>query len=259
MSLEQDSQLPAAQRSRLISKVLAPAVRLWMRSQVESVDTLHVSIEGGDRQILSGYIPTVTIAARNVVYQGIAISQVFLKGTEIQVNLKDVLQGKPLKLVDIVPVQAEATLNQADFNASLQAPLLATAVKELVMQWLQLGADELPSEVHSLLQSQAIELEQSQVAFSSGQLRLWGTLVSKDSRDEARSLPFAFSTGLRVIDRSKIQLDQPQWLSHPEAIQGQVLSTLQNFEIDLGTDVCLHRLSLEAGQLVCSGLINVIP
>jgi hypothetical protein len=259
MISEQDSRLPAVQRSRLISKVLSPAVRLWIRSQVESADALQVSINGGDRQILSGYVPQVTIAAHHVVYQGIALSQVCLKGTDIRINLKDVLQGKPLKLVDIVPVQVEATLNQAHFNASLQTPLLANAVQELVMQWLRLEANQLPDAFNLLLQSDAIELEHPQLAFNPDQLRLWGTLASRNLGGEDRSLPFAFSTGLRMVDRAKIQLEQPQWLPHPEATQGQLLPNLQGFEIDLGTDVYLHKLNLEAGQLICGGIINVIP
>jgi hypothetical protein len=264
MSLEQNSPLPSVSRRRFISKVLGSAVQLWLRTQVESAETLQVQIEGGDWQILSGYIPTVTIAAEDVVYQGIALHQIFLRGTDIRVNLKDVLQGKPLQLLDVVPVQAEATLNQAGINTSLRSPQLASTIKALVIEWLRLSAEELPTALQLLLRTNPIEVEQPQLAFHSGHLRLWGRLVANGSASQLlqpqdRSQPFAIKTGLNVIERSKIQLDQPQWLSHPNAIQGEDLSTLQNFEIDLGTDVCIHRLSLEAGQLVCGGIINVIP
>jgi predicted phage tail protein len=127
-----DSQLQS-HASRIISRILSPAVRLWLRSQVEQVEDLQFQIEGGDRQILSGHIPRVAIAARQVVYQGLHLSQMDLAGTGIRINLGQVLKGKPLKLLEIVPVEGEMQLQEADLNASLRAPILSGAVSELLV------------------------------------------------------------------------------------------------------------------------------
>ena len=54
----------------LIRKGLAPAVGLWLRSQVEHIKDLEVEIEAGDRQILSGCIPQVRISARKRSIKG---------------------------------------------------------------------------------------------------------------------------------------------------------------------------------------------
>ncbi|MCY7282618.1 MAG: DUF2993 domain-containing protein, partial [Cyanobacteria bacterium CAN_BIN43] len=131
----------------LISKVLSPAVRLWLRSQVESIEELDFQIEGSDRQILAGYIPKVAIAARQAVYQGLNLSQIDLVGETIRINLKQILQGKPLKLMDVVPIRGSLFWNEADLNASLKSPLLANALEEFFLTWLKESSDLLPEDL----------------------------------------------------------------------------------------------------------------
>jgi hypothetical protein len=80
-------------KSTIISTVLSPALRLWLRSQVEQLEALQFNIIGGDRQILTGHIPGVSIAASGVVYQGLHLSKIQLEGTDIRVNLGQVIKG----------------------------------------------------------------------------------------------------------------------------------------------------------------------
>ena len=47
----------------IVGSILAPACRVWLRSQVSHVDDLQVDIAGGSRQILGGTIPGVTVVA----------------------------------------------------------------------------------------------------------------------------------------------------------------------------------------------------
>ena len=63
-----DDQNPK-RSSGLISKVLAPAVRLWLKSQTEHLEDLKLSIQAGDRQILSGKIPRIEASVVAAVYQ----------------------------------------------------------------------------------------------------------------------------------------------------------------------------------------------
>lgn len=288
------------EQSRIISKVLSPAVGLWLRSQVEAAERLQFQVHGGDRQILSGHIPKVTIAACGVVYQGIALSQINAIGEGIRVNLRDVLRGRPLRLLETVPVQAEAKITETDLNTSLQTPMLADALTALLFTWLE--SDWLKSDIASgngddlpapgvvipasimpivstpilsgpvetdlcnpdLLDQQVLsqhptaqstKLHQLQVSLKPDQLIWSGILVSS----QGQSTPFALCTGLRVVEGTKLQLDRPQWLTHPQAEQGQFLPHLQGFEIDLGSDVNLQQLILAEGELICSGSINVLP
>lgn len=243
------------EQSRIISKVVSPAVQLWLRSQVEAAETLQFQVYGGDRQILSGHIPKVTIAACGVVYRGIALSQINAVGEGIRVNLRDVLRGRPLRLLETVPVQAEAKITETDLNRSLQTPLLADALTTLLLTWLEsvwLESDAALSQ-HSV--AQAPQLHQLQVSLKPDQLIWSGVLIS----DQDQSTRFTMCTGLQVVEGSKLQLDRPQWLTHPQAEHGQLLPQLQGFEIDLGSDVNLQQLVLAEGELICSGSINVLP
>ena len=44
---------PPRKQSRLIARVLAPAVQFWLRSQLSQIEDLQIKIEAGDRQLLS--------------------------------------------------------------------------------------------------------------------------------------------------------------------------------------------------------------
>ncbi len=51
------------QRGQIIGRVLPGAVRLWLQTQVDRVESLVVELEGRDRQLISGYIPGVVVSA----------------------------------------------------------------------------------------------------------------------------------------------------------------------------------------------------
>lgn len=246
-----ESSAPAPKRIRLIGSALASAVRLWLRSQVERVEDLQVQIEAGDRQILTGHLPAVTIAARGAVYQGLHLTEADLQGTNIRVNLGQVLRGQPLRLLAIVPVTGAVRLSQADLNASLQNPLLANAVTEFLLALLRSGSADLldaPADRALNLQDLRVRLETAQVVLSAN-------LVSASGNPT----PIAIRTGLRIADGHTLQLDRPQWLPHAQAKRGLPLSDLDGYAVDLGADVDIQTVAIEPEQLVCRGRINVIP
>jgi LmeA-like phospholipid-binding len=242
----------ASRQSQLISKVLSPAIRLWLRSQVESIETLEFQIQGGDRQVLSGYIPSVAIAATQVVYQGFHLSQIALSAQEIRVNLGQVIKGKPLRLLAVVPVSGKATLQQADLNASLRSPDLANAFNEVVLPLLRSGLTE--TERQQIPAELPLSAAPPRIEISPDRLLLKTTLQGNSA------IPFVLRTGIRVVEGSRLQFDRPERLL-PDRLSepGEPLPLLQGFEIDLGSEVQLRSLVLAAEQIFCEGQINVIP
>lgn len=240
-------------QSQMMSAVLSPALRLWARSQLEQAADLHLQIEAGDRQLLSGTVPRLTVSAAAVVYRGLHFSQVELVGSQIQTNLRQVLRGKALRLLEAFPIAGQVLLSEADLNRSLQAPLLATAVTNFLLTLLaaDLGAqaEDAPTEAQSLV------LQDPQVKLGEGQLTLTASLRSISGK----LTPIAIRTGLRVENGRELKLDRPHWLPHATARQGLPLSDLDGFTIDLGAQVGLEQLTLTAGQLVCCGQIWVTP
>lgn len=211
---------------------------------------LDVRVGGGDRQLLGGYVPQVEVAAENAVYQGLYLSQIRLNGTNIRVNLGQVLRGKPLRLLEVVPVVGEVMLTEADLNASLRSPLLATAVSEFLVTLLRSGeADLLDAPAESL------SFEQMQIQLGEGQLTLSANLISVSGTPTG----IAIRTGLKVADGHQLQLDSPQWLPHAQAKRGLLLGDLDGWAIDLGEDVRLEALAIEAGRMTCCGRIHVVP
>ena len=110
--------------SRIIGRILPAAVRLWLRSQVEQVEHLSVVLEGRDRDIISGYLPGVSVSAMRTIYRGIHIGELRLSAQDIRINVGQVVRGKPLRLMQIFPVIGEVALSAADLNASLGSALL---------------------------------------------------------------------------------------------------------------------------------------
>ncbi|MBD2461113.1 DUF2993 domain-containing protein [Oscillatoria sp. FACHB-1407] len=244
------SPLTPSPKSHWVSKGLSAAIQFWLRSQVEHVETLHCQIEGGDRQILSGYIPKVAIAAERAVYQGLHLSQIHLTGSNIRVNLGQVIRGKPLRLMEVVPVEGDVVMHQDDLNTSLEAPLLANAVTEFLAGLVKSlpTSEELPDDA-------VLRLHNPQIRLANQHLTLIADLLSS----EGQATAIAIRTGLQLADGQTLQLDRPCWLPHPNANRGLPLSDLQGFQINLGSDVDLRSIQIEDNQLRCQGRINIIP
>ncbi len=238
-------------KSGLISKVLASAVGLWLRSQVEHIEDLEVDVEAGDRQILSGCIPQVGLSACRAVYQGLHLSQVRLTGQNIRINLGQILRGKPLCLLEPIRVEGTVMLQQADLNASLTAPLLANGVTEFLLTLLSasdLGEVPLDSEPRLNLQNLEIMLDAELVTLSASLISVSGNVTA-----------IAIRTGFALASPHELTLVNPQWLPHATAKRGLPLSDLEGYTFDLGAETQIEQLTLEAGQIICQAKLLVSP
>lgn len=220
--------------SRLIGKVLSPAVRLWLKSQVQQISQLEVQIAGSDRQILTGNIPRVSILASKAVYQGLHLTQIQLEAKEIHINLGQVIKGKPLRLLDKVPVSGDLYLTQADLNASLASPLLADALNDLFLQLFK-----------GSLGSQRVSWQK--VTIDNNLLSLEGLMGD-------RANPIVFQAGLQLASSHELQILQPI----VKMQTGKTIS-IDSFTVDLGAEVDIAKLNLNHGKILCSGRLNVLP
>ena len=239
---------PSGKASGLISKVLAPAVRLWLRSQVEHVEALQVEITAGDRQILSGYIRQLEISASNAVYQGLALSQIQLTGQNIRVNAGQIVRGKPLRLLEPIRIEGSVLLVEADLNTSLKAPLLKAGVTEFLLTLLKSGAAGIGANRDLNLQNLTIQLRSQLVV-------LGATLVS----DSGNETPIAIRTGFALASPNLLKLVNPQWLPHATAKRGLPLSDLDGYTFDLGDETEIHELAIDPEKVTCQGKLIVLP
>ena len=238
-------------QQQIISKVLTPAVKLWLRSQLDQAEALQVEVEAGDRQLLSGAIGRVAVAAEKAIYKGLHLTQVQVSGEGIRMNLNQMLRGKPFRLLAEFPVTGQVCLSAADLNASLQAPLLANAVIDFLLMLLQAEGDSELADQNA----QTLILKDPQASLSEGQITLNATLVS----DSGDAIPVVVRTGLTVENGSTLKLDRPQWLPHANAQRGLPLKELDGFAFNLGSHVTLEELTIAPEQIVCRGRVIVMP
>jgi len=119
--------------SAVIRSVVSPLLKLWLRSQVESLQNFEVKLEGTDGQILKGHIPQATVMGAGIVYQGLHLSAVCLHATEIHLNMPAALKRQPLKLLQPIEVNLDVTLEAADLNRCLTAPMISTVLGDEVI------------------------------------------------------------------------------------------------------------------------------
>jgi hypothetical protein len=223
---------------RIITNMLTTALKIWLRAQVSQVSQIEVDIKASDRQLLSGKIPWVSIGASHAVYQGLHIGKIQLVAENIQINIGSVIKGKPLKLLQIVPVIGELTVEEQDLNDSLSSELLSTALNDVLVKLLP----EHCAKTKSIFW-QKIILESNQIILS-------GIVTS-----ESKSTPLEFSTVLALISGRELQLAQIK-------IESDLFTKEQShneYTFDLGPEVDIQELTLIPGKLVCRGRINVIP
>ncbi|MFZ4640799.1 MAG: DUF2993 domain-containing protein [Nodosilinea sp.] len=233
--------------SRLIGRLLPPAIRLWLHTQLDHLEGLDFGIQGQDRQILSGYLPQVTLSADQATYQGLRIRNARIRASDIYLNLGQVLRGKALRLLQPFPVRGEVYLSIEDLQASLQAPLIIQGLGDVVGRLEPLapfpgeGSVQLPC----LSKVTDVTLGHNWLALTWGgaepqanQLRLETTMVLRDQRWLYLHQPVIS----RYADRA--------W-SDPIA--------METVAFDLGPETEIDDFVITPDHIQIKGTVRVIP
>ncbi|URR34471.1 DUF2993 domain-containing protein [Thermosynechococcus sp. HN-54] len=231
----------AASERGLIPRVLQPALHWWLSSQLEQATGLEIEIQGGDRQILRGYLPHVRVAATLANYRGIQVRHAAVQAEQIQINLGQVLRGKPLKLLAPVPVRGELVLSQADLEASLAAPLLQSGLRELLKLLDHQGLGK------PRVNLQEWQLVRTQGKLASGCLNLIFTMLNA----QGEQADWHLTTHVRLQDERTLCLEQVHWQGENHIHPG--------ITIDLGEGVALQELHLEPSALRVRGMLCIYP
>lgn len=241
-------------RKPLIGTLLSSAGQFWLRSQVESIDHLHFTLEGSNRSLLTGNIPQVSVTATKAVYQGLHLSQIQLQGSGIQFNLGQVLKGQPLQLLEPFFITGDLQLTALDLKASLQASILAEGLKEFLLSLLGSVSvnptfscpetlNVLSQEIQHL-QDPDLTLAQNQVTFTTQVVLSSGEWVS-----------LILKTSLQLASSSELTLIEPL-LEIPNQIPP---TQLENHTINLGSDINIKELSICEKSINIKASIKVNP
>ncbi len=242
----------ASPKRGLIRRALGQALRFWLRSQVESVETLQVHLEGGDHQILSGYLPQVTLEAEQTVYQGLHFSHLKISGHNLRINIGQVLKGKALQLLEPLTVELEGWLSIADVQASLNAVLLQTALIEFLQT---LVGEQITEALGPSLSPSDLALKNLEVQLGENRFRLTTQLEHLNGR----SVPVGLQTGLTLNNPSTLALQKPEWLPTPQSKRGLPLHDLDGYCLDLGELVQIQDFSMTVEGLRVTGQLTIMP
>ncbi|MDJ0553433.1 MAG: DUF2993 domain-containing protein [Microcoleaceae cyanobacterium MO_207.B10] len=238
-----ESEVSTRKKGRIVSRVLSPALRLWLGTQLEAVENLKVNIEGGDRQILTGKIPHVSVAADRVVYRGLHLTEVELYATGLRINIGQIIKGKPLQILESFPIFGKVKLLESDFNDSLSSPLLGNAIMDFLTPLL---SSYLIEEL-----KQPMSLSDGKVELSTSKLNLFANVVPTSYE----KIPITVNTDLKLASSCELLLEKLDI----QVLQEPKCSYSNNIKIDLGSDVELQELTLESGELICQGRLIVNP
>lgn len=236
--------------TRFIRRLLKPAIKFWLRSQVEAAQQIEFDIESNDRQLLSGEIQTVSVAGDGIVYQGLHLSAVKLVATGIQFNLGQILRGKPFHLLHPLNAEGHLFLLETDLNASILSPLLGNVLAELLDQW----AAPLTALPHWETIGQGHQWREIEIAFQPDTLRLNAHFCNAHQEE----IPLSLTANVTLSNPQTIVLHRLIW-DCPNPEFQQALSTTTTLTIGLGSEAALQRLSLEAGQVTCQLQIVISP
>ncbi|BAQ61999.1 hypothetical protein GM3708_2405 [Geminocystis sp. NIES-3708] len=232
-------------KSEIISHILTPAIKFWLRSQLQAVEDLNIEIHGGDKQILTGKIDQVSLQTKKAIYQGIHVSKAAVNTKNIAINLGGILRGKPLKLLQPIFVNGEIILTLDDIQTSLNSNLLHQGLIDLV---------------HLLLEHEKIDnFEQilSKYEFD------WQDIILHDDKFILKAI---LTNNQRenadlILTSSLTLKDDHTLLFNPieiDKIPDLETIVINNFEVDLGNDVALAQLTLNSDKLSCFGKIKII-
>ncbi len=235
----------AKRKLEIISRFLTPAITFWLKTQLESVEDLDIKIVAGDTKILRGKIDEVSVSTSKVIYDGIHVNQANVSTEKIAVNLGGVLRGKPLKLLQPIFVGGEIRLTPDDLKTSLQSPLLKQGLIDLVIL---------------LLQEKQIDDRESlvgQYEFTWEDILLFADkfiLKANLTNQQKQTFDLQITANLTLQDSHTLNMSPIQIEGIPEI----PMIVLNEFSVDLGTDVEIEELKLGDRGLSCQGKAKVV-
>lgn len=218
-------------KSHLLTTILTPALRVWLYSQLEQVEGLHLQITSRDEQLLRGIIPQVLVKSEFANYQGIQFDQISLTAEQIRVNIAQLLNGQPLQPLDPIPISGSVRITETHLRASLASSLLQSGLQDFLSRLFQ--TNSLPA-----FQWERLSLETNQC-------------ILQGSNCSAAARP--------VLIQAEITLSSPQHLLiSPVTVQGIDLKPdLSAVQFDLGSQVSLEELTITPDAIFVQGNLLV--
>lgn len=228
-------------KTEIISNILNPALKLWLKSQLDHVDDLKIKISATDNQLLRGKINQVFLDTNSAIYQGIYVRKVLIETENIAINIGEIVRGKALKLLQPIFVNGELKTTEQDLNNSLNSDLLSQGLTDLVNLFLSANNSN-----HILENNQ---IKWKQLTIDDQKFNLIGNFINSENSQT------------KLIIKCGLALENPHTLLlNPVYIEGIPTIDnfiLNNFTVDLGDQVELDQINLSSQELHCMGKVQI--
>ncbi len=231
-------------KTEIISNILNPALKLWLKSQLDHVDDLKIKISATDNQLLKGKINQVFLDTNSAIYQGIYVRKVLIQTENIAINIGEIVRGKSLKLLQPIFVNGELKTTEQDLNNSLNSDLLSQGLTDLVNLFLSVNNK---NNGDFILENNQIKWEKLTIA--NQKFNLIGNFV--DSENSQTKL--IIKCGLALENPHTLLLN-PVYIEGIPTIDNFILN---NFTVDLGDQVELDQINLSSQELHCMGKVQI--
>ncbi|MGL5084103.1 MAG: LmeA family phospholipid-binding protein, partial [Microcoleaceae cyanobacterium] len=179
-------------------------------------------------------------------------SQVEATGSNIRLNLSQVLRGKPLQLMERFPVDCALVLSPDDLRASLRSPIFAQGLTEVLLSLFQVLREEQDTTHWSGRQPfEKFELQGTQVELGNSQLILKTQILSPSGK----LMPLSLEAHLEAASPCELLLTALKVQAPPLISE----ATVKHLRIDLGPDVDIQQLCISPEGLLLQGQIWVNP
>lgn len=218
-------------KSNFLTTLLTPALKVWLSSQLETVQGLQIKIVSTDRQLLRGIISKVSLTSDFAIYQGLNFDQISLAAEEIKVNITQILRGEPLQLLKPISISVKMRMTETHLNDSRSSPLLQSGLKDFLFLLFQ--TDSLP-------------------AFH------WESITLENNGFILKGKSFSPSSN-SVLIQGEVSWKSPQHLLiSPIKVEGLDFNQeLSSIEFDLGSQVHLDDLIITEDAIFLQGNLIV--
>lgn len=218
-------------KSHFLTTILTPALRVWLYSQLDHLEGLHLHITSSDQQLFQGIIPEVFLESEFANYQGLQFDQISLTAQKIHVNLAQLLKGQPLQPLNPIPISGRVRITQNHLSDSLRSSLLQSGIQDFLRQLFQ--TDALPT-----FHWETIRLDNNQC-------------LLEGRRDCSVSTP--------VLIQAAVTLSSPQHLLiSPIKVEGiEINGEISPVEFDLGSQVQIEDLTITTEAIFLKGNLIV--
>ncbi|MBE9223354.1 DUF2993 domain-containing protein [Cyanobacterium stanieri LEGE 03274] len=231
-------------KSEIISSFITPAIKLWIRTQVESITKLDVTIDAGDKQILTGKINQVNLQAKEANYRGIFLNYASVATEKIAINLGGILRGKPLKLLHPIFVSGNIIITASELSKSLDSSLLQDGLQDMLK--ILLNNEDVSPEIIN-----QYHIEWHNITMETQRIIIEGSLLNivNNTREN-----LVITSNLNIEKENQLLLTNLQI----EGIKELSNRAINDLTIDLGNDVSLSELTISSQELHCIGTVKVV-